>query len=66
VVFVLRAGKPEPVAIRTGISDGTVTELLEGALQPGDELVTDATGPSGGRAASGGGGGGRGGPPRIL
>lgn len=77
VVWVLRAGKPEPVRIRTGVTDGTTTEVLEGALQPGDQLLTDASGPAGsgtgggGRSASrggGGGGGGRrsGGPPRLF
>jgi HlyD family secretion protein len=62
-VWVLRAGKPEPVQIRTGISDGTVTELVEGQLAPGDLLVTDASGPAGKTAAAGGG---RGGPPRLF
>jgi HlyD family secretion protein len=51
VVWVLRNGTPVPVHIRTGITDGTMTELREGALQPGDLLVTDATG--GGAAARG-------------
>jgi len=45
VVWVLRNGYPEPVGIRTGISDGTSTELVEGKLAPGDLLVTDAIGP---------------------
>jgi len=45
-VFLLRDGIPEPVGIRTGISDGTSTELVEGKLAPGDLLVTDAVGPA--------------------
>jgi HlyD family secretion protein len=45
-VWVLRAGKPERVRIRTGISDGTSTEVVEGGLAPGDLVITDATGSS--------------------
>jgi len=40
-VWVLRNGQPVPVAISTGISDGTWTESLDGNLQPGDTLITD-------------------------
>jgi HlyD family secretion protein len=54
-VWVLRNGQPEPVRIRTGISDGTFTELREGALESGDVLVTDATGPAGSAKPAGGG-----------
>jgi hypothetical protein len=34
--------------VRTGISDGTLTEILEGALESGDQVVTDAPDASGG------------------
>ena len=27
--------------IRVGVSDGTLTELVEGPLKPGDQLITD-------------------------
>jgi hypothetical protein len=30
------------VSVRTGLSDGSLTELLEGPLEPGDSLVIDA------------------------
>jgi len=40
-VWVLHAGKPVPVKIRTGISDGTVTEVTEGDLKAGDAAITD-------------------------
>jgi HlyD family secretion protein len=40
-VWALRNGRPMPVAISTGISDGTWTELLTGNIQPGDALITD-------------------------
>ncbi len=51
-VFVLRDGKPEAKWIATGLSDGTVTELVKGDLQPGDEVVTDVV--VGGKPASSG------------
>ena len=38
-VYRLEQGEPKPVKIRTGISDGTYTEVLEGDLKPGDLLV---------------------------
>ena len=50
-VWVMRQEKPVPVRIKTGISDGTSTELVEGALEPGDAVVTDASGPPTGMAA---------------
>jgi HlyD family secretion protein len=54
-VWVLRGERPEPVRIRTGISDGSMTEVAEGALAPGDAVVTEA---SGGAPAGPQGGGG--------
>jgi len=38
-VYVLSGNRPKPVQIKTGISDGVVTELLEG-LQEGDRIIT--------------------------
>jgi HlyD family secretion protein len=35
----LSFGKPKPVQIKTGISDGIVTEVTEG-LKEGDKVVT--------------------------
>lgn len=50
VVWKLHPDKTlEPVRIRTGITDHTTTEvaqILKGSLNPGDELVTGATGAS--------------------
>jgi HlyD family secretion protein len=43
-VWILRSDRPEPVTVRTGISDGSLTEILEGAIEPGDAVITDATG----------------------
>ncbi|MBS2024171.1 MAG: efflux RND transporter periplasmic adaptor subunit [Deltaproteobacteria bacterium] len=42
LVWVLRGEVPQAVSIRTGVSDGTVTELVEGNVAPGDQLVTEA------------------------
>jgi HlyD family secretion protein len=38
-VYVLTGSRPKPVQIKTGISDGIVTEVMEG-LKEGDEVVT--------------------------
>ncbi|HYD43525.1 MAG TPA: efflux RND transporter periplasmic adaptor subunit [Anaeromyxobacter sp.] len=71
-IWVLRAGQPVQVRVRTGVTDGTSTEVLDGELKPGDQVLTDASDPSGkSRPAQGGGGGGagggrRGGPPRLF
>jgi HlyD family secretion protein len=32
-------GKPEPILIRTGISDGRFTAVLEGELTPGEKVI---------------------------
>ena len=45
-VWVLRQAVHTPVAIRTGITDGSYTELREGELQEHDQLITDAGGKS--------------------
>jgi HlyD family secretion protein len=38
-VYVLSGGQPKPVQIKTGISDGVETEVVEG-LKEGDRVVT--------------------------
>jgi HlyD family secretion protein len=38
-VYVLSGGRPQPVQIKTGISDGVVTEVIE-VLKEGDRAVT--------------------------
>jgi HlyD family secretion protein len=49
-VFKLVDGRPRPVLIKPGLTDGSSTEMLEGDLKPGDQLVTEIlgapTGPS--------------------
>jgi HlyD family secretion protein len=47
-VFKLVDGRPRPVLIKPGLTDGSSTEMVEGELQPGDQLITDILGvPSG-------------------
>ena len=61
-IWVLRDSKPLPVRVRTGVTDGTYTELVEGPVSQGDLAITDATGPAGkAQAASAGGR-----PPRLF
>jgi HlyD family secretion protein len=43
-VWVLRNGKPVPVAIRTGVTDGIMSEVVEGDLSVGDSVITDVSG----------------------
>jgi HlyD family secretion protein len=43
-VWLLRAGAPVAVPVRVGISDGTYTEIQEGALRAGDEVIVEVTG----------------------
>jgi HlyD family secretion protein len=38
-VYVLEGGEPKAVKVRTGITDGSHTEIVEGELQPGDLVV---------------------------
>jgi len=51
-VWVMREDKPVQARIKIGISDGAFTEVVEGGLEPGDPIVTDASGPSSGMAAT--------------
>jgi HlyD family secretion protein len=40
-VWVLRDGRPEAIAVRTGATDGVLTQILEGPLEPGTEVLVD-------------------------
>lgn len=40
-IWLLRDGKPLRVQIKTGISDGQWTEVLEGDIKEGDEVIVD-------------------------
>jgi HlyD family secretion protein len=55
-------GKPKPVEITTGVTNGTVTEVVGGGLKPGDQVITgqlngDGAKSGGQRRRSGAGGG---------
>jgi hypothetical protein len=39
--------RPMPVEITTGISDGSYTEVLSGALQEGQEVILETMGSNG-------------------
>ena len=43
-VFKLVNGRPMPVLIKPGLTDGSSTEMVEGDLKPGDQLVTEIIG----------------------
>ncbi len=43
-VWLLRGNVPQQHAVRIGISDGSMTEMLEGDLKPGDLAITGTTG----------------------
>jgi HlyD family secretion protein len=40
-VWVLREGRPVAVTIKPGVSDGRMTEVASGALEPGMLVITD-------------------------
>jgi HlyD family secretion protein len=43
-VWTLTGEKPAPQKVKTGISDGSFTEIVEGDLKVGDVVITDALG----------------------
>jgi HlyD family secretion protein len=43
-VFKLVDGRPKMVLIKPGLTDGSSTQMLEGDLEPGDQLVTEIIG----------------------
>ncbi|WP_224370420.1 efflux RND transporter periplasmic adaptor subunit [Hyalangium versicolor] len=50
-LFVLRDGTAAPVHVKTGLTDGSVTEVREGELREGDRIITaQATGAQGSQA----------------
>jgi HlyD family secretion protein len=57
-VWILEAGKPRQVTLTAGITDGSVTEVVEGELKAGDACIVDVDG----KPSSSGGGG----PPRRM
>ena len=45
-------GEPEPVEIKTGITDGAFTEFVEGSLKDGDEVIVGADMPRGSQGSN--------------
>jgi HlyD family secretion protein len=41
-IWVLRDGQPEAVKVKTGVSNGHLTEILEGKLEVGAQVITDS------------------------
>ena len=53
-VWVLGAGgKPEPVDVVAGISDGSFTEIVRGDLEPGQQVILGTAQPSGSKKSGG-------------
>jgi len=46
VYLLQKSGPPKPLRVRTGITDGTLTEVVEGPLKEGDQLVVGETDPT--------------------
>jgi HlyD family secretion protein len=65
-VFVLTNGQPRAVTVKTGVSDGTLTEVLEGGLSEGDLVIVDASNGAPTRADAPIGGAAPGGVPRRV
>jgi HlyD family secretion protein len=43
-VWKLVDGQPKMVLVKPGLTDGSTTQMVEGDLQPGDQLITEVTG----------------------
>jgi len=44
MLYQLVDGKPRPVRVKVGLTDGSSTQLVEGELAPGDLLITEIQG----------------------
>ncbi|HLK93451.1 MAG TPA: efflux RND transporter periplasmic adaptor subunit [Polyangia bacterium] len=44
-VWALRGGQPQQISLRIGLSDGSTTEVVEGEVHEGDQLIIDASTP---------------------
>ena len=59
-VWVLAEGRPQPVEVRTGLTDGTATEIAGPGVEEGLEVIAGAQGAPAAAPAA------RGGPPRMF
>lgn len=39
-IYVLKDGKPQQVSVTTGVTDGKLTQILQGDLKGGDQVIT--------------------------
>jgi len=46
MVWVLTEKGPRPMRIRTGVSDGSMTEIVDGDINENSQVITDMSGPS--------------------
>ena len=53
-IWLLRTQLAVQVPIRVGISDGSVTEIVEGDVHEGDQVITDLANPGSAKPAAGG------------
>jgi HlyD family secretion protein len=44
MLWKLVDGKPQPVFVKVGLTDGSSTQLVDGKLEPGDQLITEIQG----------------------
>jgi HlyD family secretion protein len=44
-VWVIRDGKLQPLRVRTGVTDGAMTAIVDGDLKEGDQVVTGMSEP---------------------
>jgi HlyD family secretion protein len=44
MLFKLVEGKPKMVFVKLGLTDGSTTQLLEGEVDTGDQLITEVQG----------------------
>jgi HlyD family secretion protein len=49
VVWVLRDGKPSPVQVQPGLTDGQNTEVVGGEIREGDMIITGVEGKAKGK-----------------
>lgn len=53
-IFLLKDGKPDPVPVQTGMSDGLYVELVRGKVRQGQEVIVEQTLPKKKAATTGG------------
>jgi len=46
MIWKLAGDRPQIVPVKLGLTDGSMTQLLEGAIEPGDALITEVQGVS--------------------